>query len=129
MIAGIGVDIAEIARFKQMLERYHDRIVTRILCAAEQAQFERRNRSARFLASRFAAKEALSKALGTGIAQGIGFHSIEVVNDDLGKPCLQLHGAAKTLIEKRGIQQALLSLSDEKHYAVAMVVLESDSLP
>ena len=126
MIAGIGVDIAEVSRFEKMLERYADRIVRRILCEAERQQFERRNRRASFLASRFAAKEAVSKALGTGIAQGIGFHSIEVINDALGKPELHFHDAAQTLIEQRGITSALLSLSDEKHYVVAMVVLEAD---
>ena len=125
MIAGIGVDIAEVSRFESMLERYSDRIVRRILCEAECEQFERRNRRASFLASRFAAKEALSKALGTGIAKGIGFHSIEVVNDEQGKPELRFYGGAQALIEQHGISSALLSLSDEKHYVVAMVVLES----
>jgi holo-[acyl-carrier protein] synthase len=125
MIAGIGVDIAEVLRFEKMLDRYADRIVRRILCEAEWQQFERRNRRASFLASRFAAKEAVSKALGTGIAQGIGFHSIEVINDEQGKPELRFHDGAKALVEQRGITSALLSLSDEKHYVVAMVVLEA----
>ncbi len=125
MIAGIGVDIAEIARFERMLERYGDRIARRILCDGEWQQFERRHRSASFLASRFAAKEALSKALGTGIAEGIGFHGIEVVNDEMGKPLLHFHATARKIIEQRGITSALLSLSDERHYAVAMVVLEA----
>ena len=125
MIAGIGVDIAEITRFETMLERYADRIARRILCEPEFQQFEQRQRRASFLASRFAAKEAVSKALGTGIAQGIGFHSIEVINDEQGKPELRFHDKAQALIEQRGISSALLSLSDEKHYVVAMVVLES----
>ena len=126
MIAGIGVDITEIARFEQMLERYADRIARRILCEREWEQFERRHRSASFLASRFAAKEAVSKALGTGIAQGIGFHGIEIINNEHGKPEICFHDTARAVIEQRGITQALLSLSDEKHYAVAMVVLEAD---
>ncbi len=125
MIAGIGVDLAEIVRFERMLDRHGDRIVQRILTDAEREQFEKRHRSATFLASRFAAKEAASKAFGTGIAQGIGFHSIEIINDDEGKPLLQFYGAALELVALRGIRQSLVSLSDEKHYAVAMVVLET----
>jgi len=125
VISGIGVDIAEIARFSRMLERYGDRIAKRILTEQEFSQFENRNRSLGFLASRFAAKEAASKALGTGIAQGIGFHGIEVVNDQHGKPELIFHHAAEALIKQREITNALLSLSDEKHYVVAMVVLEA----
>lgn len=125
MLAGIGVDIVEIARFQRMLERFGDRIAQRILTEQEFQQFQRRNRSAAFLSLRFAAKEAASKALGTGIAHGIGFHSIEVVNAETGKPELKFHAAADRLVQQRGIRQAMLSLSDEKHYAVAMVVLES----
>lgn len=129
MLSGIGVDIVEIQRFQRMFDRFGDRIARRILTDREFQQFEKRHRSLTFLATRFAAKEATSKALGTGIAKGIGFHAIEVVNNELGQPELQLHGAAKALAERNGIRQALLSLSDEKHYAVAMVVLEAVSTP
>ncbi|MBC8210702.1 MAG: holo-ACP synthase [Gammaproteobacteria bacterium] len=126
MLAGIGVDIAEIARFERMIERFHDRIAQRILTGNELSQFQHRKSSSAFLALRFAAKEAASKALGCGMTGGIGFHSIEVVNDQSGKPELVFHGAAKKLIQQRNISRTLLSLSDERHYAVAMVVLESD---
>jgi len=98
MLSGIGVDIAEIARFQRMLDRYGDRIAHRILTDREFQQFERRNRSLSFLASRFAAKEAMSKALGTGIAKGIGFHTIEVINNESGQPELVFHGAATELL-------------------------------
>lgn len=125
MLSGIGVDIAEIARFQRMLDRYGDRIAHRILTDREFQQFKKRNCSLSFLALRFAAKEAASKALGTGIAEGIGFHTIEVVNSDSGKPELVFHEAAVELLKKKNISRAMLSLSDEKHYAVAMVVLES----
>ncbi len=126
MIVGIGVDIAEISRFEKIIERYAERFSERILCETERQQFEHRNHSASFLASRFAAKEAISKALGTGIAEGIGFHDLEIINNDLGKPDIRFHGQARIVIEQRGIRHSFLSLSDEKHYAVAMVVLESD---
>ena len=126
MIAGIGIDIVEIERFKKLMERFGQRIVERILTEREIEQFERRQRSATFLSSRFAAKEAASKALGKGIAAGLSFHSFEVSNDDLGKPQLQLLGAAHELAESMQVSRSLLSLSDEKHYAVAMVILETD---
>jgi len=126
MIFGIGVDIVEISRFERIKQRFGDRFVQRLLTQRELAQYHKRNGSINFIASRFAAKEAASKALGTGIAQGISFKSIEVVNDEQGKPKLQFHDAAKALITKHNVRQPLLSLSDEKHYAVAMVVLEAD---
>ncbi len=125
MLSGIGVDIAEIQRFEGLIERYGDRIALRLLTEREQQQFVQRHRSPAFLASRFAAKEAASKALGTGIKQGIGFHSIEVVNDRQGKPELVFHDEAYQLTERLNIARALLSLSDEKSYVVAMVVLET----
>lgn len=126
MVAGIGVDIVEINRFQRMVDRFGDRIPQRLLTAREFAQYQQRNKSLSFLATRFAAKEAASKALGTGIAQGIGFHAIEVVNNESGKPDLQFHDAGLELVKQRRIQRCLLTLSDEKHYAVAMVVLESE---
>jgi holo-[acyl-carrier protein] synthase len=125
MIYGTGVDIVDIDRFKHMLERFGDRIGKRILTQQEFDQFLRRKRSATFLATRFAAKEAASKALGCGIADGLTFHSIEVFNDDRGKPGLRFHAAAEQLLIARNIVSAHISLSDERRYAVAMVVLES----
>lgn len=127
MVFGIGVDIVEIQRFQRMFDRFGERIARRILTPAELQQFEKRHCSLTFLASRFAAKEAASKALGTGIARGISFHNIEVVNNEQGQPQLKFHGRAQAQAEQRGIQRALLTLSDEKHYAVAMVVLETSS--
>lgn len=126
MITGIGVDIAEIERFRKLIERFGDRIAHRLLTDAEFAQFQHRNNSATFLASRFAAKEAASKALGRGISDGITFHSIEVKNDDRGKPELILHDQALSISHQQHVTRCLLSLSDEKHYAVAMVVLEKN---
>ena len=107
------------------MARYPERFARRLLTDNELVEFQKRGLSLRYLASRFAAKEAASKALGTGIAKGLTFQSIEVVNDDLGKPELVFHGAALDLIKKKQISRSLLSLSDEKKYVVAMVVLES----
>lgn len=126
MVTGIGVDIVEIKRFQRMVDRFGDRIAKRLLTTREFTQYQQRNNSLSFLAARFAAKEAASKALGTGIAKGIGFHMIEVVNNESGKPDLLFHDLALELIEQRSIHRCLLSLSDEKNYAVAMVVLETE---
>lgn len=126
MLFGIGVDIAEISRFERMVDRFGDRIAQRVLTENEFQQYIKRNRSLGFLALRFAAKEAAGKALGTGISQGISFQSLEVVNNELGKPELFFHGVASELAQKNKINRMMLSLSDEKKYAVAMVVLESE---
>ncbi|MDJ0881595.1 MAG: holo-ACP synthase [Gammaproteobacteria bacterium] len=124
MIYGIGVDVVEIQRFNRIKNRFGDRFVQRLLTEKEMAQYDLRHQSIQFVATRFAAKEAASKALGTGIAKGLSFKSIEVYNDQQGKPQLQFYDAALEIVEKQQISQAFLSLSDEKHYAVAMVVLE-----
>ena len=126
MISGIGVDIAETIRFSKLHEKYGERFARRILTENEFSQLQRRKHPALFLASRFAAKEATAKALGTGFAQGVGYKSIEVKNDGNGKPSLCFYRVALQLIEERQISRVLLSLSDEKYYAVAMVVLEVD---
>ncbi len=125
MIAGIGVDIAETARFEKLLARFGERFARRVLTEAERAEFERRHRSANFLATRFAAKEAVAKALGTGIGRELSFQSVQVDRDDRGRPRLRFVAAGERLAAQRGIRNALVSLSDEKHYVVAMVVLEA----
>lgn len=125
MIAGIGVDIAETERFASLYQKYGDRIVKRLLTTVEQGQIKQRSSPDRFLATRFAAKEAAVKALGTGFDHGVGFKSIEVKNNSLGKPELFFYNEALNLITNRNINSVHLSISDEKHYVVAMVVLES----
>ena len=125
MIVGIGVDIAETARIERLVTRFGERFARRILTQDELLEFERRRFSASFLATRFAAKEAVAKALGTGIGKEFGFHSIQIENDEAGKPELKFLGDAVELISNRNINNSLISLSDEKHYVVAMVVLES----
>ncbi len=125
MIVGIGVDIAEVARFTKLSARFGERFARRILTDEELLEFDRRQQSISYLATRFAAKEAVAKALGTGIGEQLGFHSIQVDNDAQGKPRLQLLGNATALLGSLEIKNAMISLSDEKHYVVAMVVLES----
>ena len=125
MIVGIGVDIAETARVARLADEFGERFARRILTEDELLEFERRRDSGSYLATRFAAKEAVAKALGTGIGKDFGFHSVQIENDETGKPRLKFLGDAIGLISNRNINNALISLSDEKHYVVAMVVLES----
>ena len=125
MIYGIGVDIAETARVSRLLADYGDRFAQRILTEHELEEFKRRRSSGSFLATRFAAKEAVAKALGTGIGRELGFHSVQIENDASGKPKLRFLGSAMELVKRLQINNAMVSLSDEKNYVVAMVVLES----
>ncbi|MCP3688395.1 MAG: holo-ACP synthase [Gammaproteobacteria bacterium] len=126
MIAGIGVDIAETIRFTNLYDRYGERFARRILTDAELEQFHRRSQSTLFLATRFAVKEAAAKSLGTGFTQGISYKSFEVSNDVSGKPYLSFHHAALELIERRQVSNVFVSISDEKNYVVAMIILESN---
>ncbi|MCP4432323.1 MAG: holo-ACP synthase [Gammaproteobacteria bacterium] len=125
MISGIGVDIAETQRFTALYHQYGDRFAKRILTPHEQNQLKQRSHPDRFLASRFAAKEAAVKALGTGFNHGVGYKSIEVKNDSFGKPELVFYREALNIIRDRKISSAHISISDEKQYVVAMVVIES----
>ena len=125
MIVGIGVDIVEIARFEKLRKKFGDRFAGRILTADELIEYERRGQSCSYLALRFAAKEAVGKACGTGIGAELGFQTMQIDNDALGKPVLRFLEKADPLVARLQIRNVLISLSDEKHYAVAMVVLES----
>ncbi len=122
-IVGIGTDIVEIARIEAQLQR-SNRLAQRVLTAVEFTQFEQHSFPARYLAKRFAAKEAAVKALGTGIGNGVGFQHIEISHDPLGQPQLTFADGAKERAEALGVTAMFLSLSDEQHYAVATVVLE-----
>ena len=124
-IVGIGTDIAEIERVEKVLARSGDAFAERILTPVELAIYRERKQSGRFLAKRFAAKEAAAKALGTGIAQGVTFQDFIITNDEYGKPILTLENKARELAADRAIQAIHLSISDERHYAVATVIYES----
>ena len=125
MIIGIGVDILEIARVDKLNQDFGERFARRVLTEDELLEFERRKRSSNYLAMRFAAKEAAAKACGIGIGRELGFHSMQIENDALGKPMLRFLEDADALVARLQIRNSLVSLSDEKHYVVAMVVLES----
>jgi holo-[acyl-carrier protein] synthase len=125
VIAGIGVDIVQLDRVEQALNRFGDRFARRVLAPSEWPDYEAAGRPAAFLAKRFAAKEAFGKALGTGIRAPASFHEIRVERDALGKPSFQFGTALGAWLEHRGLGRHHLSISDERVAAVAMVVLET----
>lgn len=125
MIFGIGTDIVNIERIQQGLSRYGERFARRILADAEMREFAVSGRQANFLAKRFAAKEAVSKALGTGFRDGLALRHISVGHDDKGRPEIVCEGRALELMSELGITQCHVSLSDEIKYAIAFVTLES----
>ena len=122
MIIGIGTDIVQLERIKHAFERQGERFAQRILCASELRLFHEKGQSIPYLAKRFAAKEAASKALGTGIG-AISWQDMEISNDPKGAPVLKLMGPAKEKMATLGASQVSISLSDEQDYAVAFVVL------
>ena len=125
-VIGIGTDIVKVPRIKRLLKKRGNKFAERILHSNEFEIFKKHSSAANYLAKRFAAKEALSKALGTGIAKGISFEEIEVINNEDGKPFLVLHGAALDISNQLGVEKLFISLSDEKKYAIAYVILEGE---
>ena len=123
MIIGVGIDIAELDRVARSYERFGVRFCSRILVPAELAVMP--SNAVPFLASRFAAKEAAVKALGTGFSQGVTFQDIEVRSDSLGKPAILFHNQALERCRALGVRQSHLSLSHGRDSAVAVVILEA----
>ena len=123
MIFGIGTDIVAIARIAQGLERHGDRFAERILAASELDGYRNAARPVSYLAKRFAAKEAMAKALGTGFRDGLSLQHISVGHDEKGKPLIEVSGRAEILCHALGIGARHLSISDEEAYAVAFVTL------
>lgn len=119
----IGTDILEVARIEQTLTRLGDRFVRRILTNAEQLEYHASRNGARLLAKRFAGKEAVAKALGTGIGRGVSWQDIHIEHDPAGAPLVNLTGGADTVARSRGGKKILLSLSDEQRYVVAFAAL------
>ncbi len=124
-IIGLGTDIVDIERIEKVLARNGEAFAMRILTETELAHFKQLKQRNRYLAKRFAAKEAAAKALGTGIAQGVSFQDFIIENDSLGKPCLNFAGEAVRIAQLLGVSNIHLSISDERLYAVATVILES----
>jgi len=123
MIFGIGTDIVHIPRMQSLLKKHGDKIAQRILSDAEFDAFQQASNQAAFLAKRFAAKEATAKALGTGFRKGLSLRHIAVSNDQQGKPELHFFERGSELLTEFNIGRCMISLSDEKDYAVAFVTL------
>ena len=126
MIYGVGTDVVEIARIDKALERWGERFAERILCPTELARWRCHKQPASYLAKRFAAKEAFTKALGTGIKAPANWHGVWVTNRSSGKPELEFSKPLQSLLSGRGISRAHLSLSDERGVALATVILECE---
>jgi len=121
-VKGLGTDIVEISRIEEALTS-SNRLAQRVLTETEMQIFLQHRQPERYLAKRWAAKEAAAKAFGTGIGRGISFQHFETQNDELGAPKLTLTGPALKMANERGITSVLLSISDETNYAMAVVVL------
>jgi holo-[acyl-carrier protein] synthase len=123
-ITGIGTDIVSVARIRRVHERHPQQFAKKILSPSELETFSSHTNPAVFLAKRFAVKEATSKALGTGMRNGVCFTDISVSHSPLGQPQLHCTGSAQAIMDSIGVCNAHLSLSDEIEYVVAFVVLE-----
>ncbi|GHB65736.1 holo-[acyl-carrier-protein] synthase [Psychrosphaera saromensis] len=121
-VLGLGTDIVEISRVASVSES-SERFAKRVLAESELDIYQQHTQPERYLAKRWAAKEAAAKALGTGIGRGISFHHFITTNNELGAPKLQLVDKALEVANTMGVTSVLLSISDEKHYATATVIL------
>ncbi len=127
MIYGIGTDIIKIDRIAHILKKNPEAFIKRILTNYEQDLYKNRamtTTGASYCAKRFAAKEAFTKALGTGIGKIVSFYDLTIRNNELGKPYFQVSEKLRQHLLSNNIKQAHLSIADEKNYAVAFVVLE-----
>jgi holo-[acyl-carrier protein] synthase len=124
MIAGIGTDVVHIDRVRKVLDKFGDRFVNRILTPEERLRFDRTKAKANHLAKRFAAKEAFSKAIGSGIRSPFRWHSVTVGRDPKGKPILKPDPKMSAYLSSNGITRFHVSLTDDMDIAMAFVVLE-----
>ena len=124
MLLGTGIDLTEIPRIRNSIERFGNRFLDRIFTAGEKAYCQRKRNAAESFAARFAAKEAAAKALGTGISYGVTWLEIEVTREPSGRPGLQFHGRAAQLASRLGVTHAVLSLTHTEILAMASVSLE-----
>jgi holo-[acyl-carrier protein] synthase len=124
VILGIGIDIIEVGRIQSSYERFGDRFLNRILLPDEIAYCLSHKIPGPFLAARFAAKEAISKAFGTGIGAHLSWQDMEVRRKESGEPYVVLHGDGEKLLQERGGRIVLISLSHTQQHAAAVAILE-----
>ena len=125
MILGIGIDIIEVERIQASYEKFGERFLNRILHPNEISYCLSHRVPGPFLAARFAAKEAISKAFGTGIGAQLGWHDMEIRRKESGEPFVVLHGKGATLLQERNGRIVLISLSHTQAHATAVAILES----
>lgn len=123
MIFGIGTDVVQLERVEATLARFGEHFVRRLLLPEEEAQYRRHTRKARFLAMRFAGKEAVVKAMGTGFRNGMWIRDVGIVADPLGKPEIVYSPRGRALCQQMGIGAGHVSLTDEAGLVVAFAVL------
>lgn len=126
-IVGIGLDLVKIERIRALADRWQERFLERLYTDAERRYCFDRASPYASLAARFAAKEAVLKAIGTGWSAGVSWRDIQVVNDDRGKPVAQVQGRAGALLQEAGVTGIHISLSHDADYAIAEAVLTKDS--
>jgi holo-[acyl-carrier protein] synthase len=122
-VIGIGTDIVEVARVESVWRRHPERFRRRILTADERQECDRAPEPWRYIAKRYAAKEAIAKAFGTGIGRELGFQDITIARQASGAPRVNLSTEAAALLARRGGREVLVSISDERLYAVAFAVM------
>jgi len=125
-IYGIGIDIVDTKRIEESISQFGDRFIDRIFTRKERAYCAKMRNPAPHYAARFAAKEAIAKAFGTGIGDKLSWTDMEILRDSLGKPYVVLTGAGKAFAEERGITQIMISLSHSEQHAAANAVAICD---
>ena len=124
-IIGIGYDIVEVSRIESVLSRWGKRFEERMFTPQELAYCQSKKNRTQRLATRFAAKEAVFKALGTGWQRGVGWTEVEVTNDGLGKPSITLRGRTEKISRQLGVRNVFVSMTNTKDYGAAQVILTS----
>jgi holo-[acyl-carrier protein] synthase len=127
-IVGIGTDIVEVVRVAHMIDRHGEMFLTRVFTAGEIRYCRARRKSNEHFAARFAAKEAVLKCLGTGMAKGLSWTEIEVCNETRGQPSIKVHGATRDLAQNKRVREFLISLSHCRNYATAFATAVSDDV-
>lgn len=123
MIYGIGIDLVEINRIERIYKKWGDRFINKILTPREKGSIA--GTISRYLASRFAAKEAFVKALGTGFSESIGLKDIEIISESNNPPNIRLYGRPLEIQKQKRLKKIFLSISHEKNMAAAMVIIEA----
>lgn len=122
-LIGIGIDVVEVSRIKSSLDEFGEKFLTRIFTETEREYCQKQKRPELHLAARFAAKEAIAKAFGTGIGKEVGWLDMEIIRRPSGEPEVKLAGAAAAFAETKGVSQVMVSLTHAKHYAAANAVI------